>query len=189
MTDLFYKTREFIKRSFNGNESQMKHFDRTVFWLEKLEPHADEGFRIAAVSHDIQRAFRVAGEGFDDKDRSFTDPETLRHHQEKGAEIMSKFLVENGAEKNLIERVKHHIEKHELGGDKDQNILKDADSLSFLENQAESFLNKLEEQGYENIKEKFDWMYERITDSKAKQIAKPFYEDMTQRLNQRRKQV
>src|SRR3989344_1580256 len=81
-----------------------------------------------------------------------------------------------------IERVKYLISKHEVGGDDDQNLLKDADSLSFVENNADFFISRLDKLGYEKIKEKFDWMFNRITDQKAKEIAKPFYENMIYQL-------
>ena len=36
---------------------KQKHFDRTLYWVLKLKPDADEAFQIAAYSHDIRRAF------------------------------------------------------------------------------------------------------------------------------------
>ncbi len=34
------------------------------------------------------------------------------------------------------------VSKHEVGGNEDQNLLKDADSISFFENQVGHFLSK-----------------------------------------------
>lgn len=50
--------------------------------------------------------------------------------------------------------------------------------LSFVENNGSIFLAKIEKLGYDRIKEKFDWMYNRITSEKAKKIGKPFYNKM-----------
>ena len=58
MNNLFEKTREFVKTSFNKNDTQMVHFDRTVYWIKELKPDVDEAYLIAAVGHDIERAFR-----------------------------------------------------------------------------------------------------------------------------------
>jgi|SRR3989344_4883407 len=182
MTELFEKARKFVEESFQGNKPQMLHFDRTVYWLQQLKPDADEAFLIAAVGHDIERATRMGKEGLGRTDKGFLDKDDLTYHQERGAEIMGDFLEQNQVNTKLIERVKYLISKHEVGGDDDQNLLKDADSLSFVENNADFFISRLDKLGYEKIKEKFDWMFNRITDQKAKEIAKPFYENMIYQL-------
>ena len=184
MSNLFNQSREFIDKSFN-NEAQMVHFDRTVYWLKILKPDADEVFLIAAISHDIERAFREKKSigKFENNQIKFTDEDHLRNHQEKGAEIMGDFLKKQGVDQKIIDRVKHLISKHEVGGDENQNILKDADSLSFLENNADIFLNRLDKLGYERVKEKFDWMYNRMTLEKSKEIGLPFYKEIISKLN------
>ena len=49
--------------------------------------------------------------------------------------------------------------------------------VSFFENNVQFFLpNKVEEFGKEKVKQKFDWMYNRISSEKAKQIVKAWYE-------------
>lgn len=182
MNELFKKTREFVKESFK-NEAQMLHFDRTVYWLQYLKPDADEAFLIAALGHDIERAFRTAEYGLGKDKKSYLDKDHLTLHQEKGAEILGEFLQKNGADIAIAERVKHLVSKHEVGGDTDQNLLKDADSISFLENNTQIFLSRIGKLGYNAIKEKFDWMYNRISDPKAKEIAAPFYKKMIQELD------
>ena len=184
MSILFEKTREFVEKNFK-NEAQMLHFDRTVYWLKILKPNADEAFLIAAIGHDIQRAF--AGSLFVGKDKKFTDVNHIKEHQETGARILGDFLKEQDADTGLIKRVKHLVSKHEVGGDDDQNLLKDADCLSFLENNADIFLNSFNELGYNKVKEKFDWMYQKITSLKAKEIAKSFYEKIIRELNAKKK--
>jgi hypothetical protein len=176
--NLFSQTREFVKKSYNGNEAQMKHFNRTVYWLQYLKPDADEALLIAAIGHDIERAFRSDALIFENHKGSFRDAKWLEFHSNEGAKILEAFLIKQKADSNLINRVKHLVSKHETGGDEDQNLLKDADSLSFLENNAAIFLSKIDKLGFDRVKEKFAWMYERISSSKAKEIAKPFYEKM-----------
>ena len=53
---------------------------------------------------------------------------------------MNKFLQENGADEATISKVTHLIGKHEVGGDLEQDILMDADSVSFFETNAEMFV-------------------------------------------------
>jgi len=146
MTELFNRTREFVKESFK-NEAQMLHFDRTVYWLQYLKPDADEAFLIAAIGHDIERAFRPARAEVGNTRKSFLDEDHLTVHQEGGARILGDLLTRNSASEEMVEKVKHLVFKHEVGGDTDQNLLMDADSLSFVENNAQIFLSKIENLG------------------------------------------
>lgn len=96
---------------------------------------------------------------------------------------MVEFLRKHGADKNLIDRVRMLISRHEEGGSEDQNLLKDADSISFFENNVDYFLTKkVLEVGKEKVREKFDWMFNRITFDKAKKIAKKMYQEAIRRL-------
>jgi len=178
MGELFNKVEQFVKQSFINisQESQIKHFERTVFWVKKLNPESDEALLISAIAHDIERAFRTKEQHDKKKTWGFTHPEFFRTHEEKGAEIITEFLKKEGANQTLIKKVKLLISRHEEGGNEEQDFLKDADSLSFFENNIPSFLKKTREQGKENIRKKFDWMFNRISSKNAKQIAKPWYE-------------
>jgi len=173
---LYNKAERFVERSFGKNG--MKHFRRTVFWVKKLYPEADEAMLIAAISHDLERAFRKDGIGHTRGiEKGFLDSGHLNIHQNKGARIIFDFLVEEGADSILASRVRELVGAHEVGGDKEQNILKDADSISFFENNAGHFIEKkARELGKEKVKEKFDWMFDRITSKKAKEISKHWYE-------------
>lgn len=172
----FDKVEYFVKKSFAGDETQIRHFERTVYWMKKLNKKADEASLIAAMAHDIERAFRTseqhkkrAGEGYD-------YPAFFRPHEEKGAEIMADFLKKESAPREMIEKVKMLISRHEEGGNEEQNLLKDADSVSFLENNIPLFLEKAKIEGKEKIRAKFEWMFKRITAEKAKKIVRLWYE-------------
>lgn len=177
----FVICKNFVKEAFiqAGELYTLAHLDRTVYWLKFLRPDADEALCIAAYSHDTERAFRdnKTYNKIKNSDAGFIDNDHLTHHQTQGAEIMAKFLKENSAPQELITRVYMLISKHEVGGNEDQNLLKDADSISYFENQIEHFLSrKIGEVGKDKIKAKFEWMFGRITSETAKKIAKPMYE-------------
>jgi len=179
MSNLYEKAEKYVEESFEGKQG-MVHFKRTVYWLKELKPDADEALQIAAIGHDIERAFRSEGDAQMKrmKDSGMRNTEFLTYHQNKGAELMGDLLKKQGASSELIERVKMLISKHEVGGNDDQNILKDADSVSFFENNVEFFLtHHAPKMGKEKVKEKFDWMFNRITSEKAKQIARKWYEE------------
>lgn len=177
--------RFFVADSYGADKS-LAHFERTVHWLEYLDENITLEKRIAAYAHDIQRAFRH--DSTIDKiiasPLGFQDEEMLSQHQQEGADIIAKELTILGASAEIVNDVKSLIEKHEEGGSEDQNNLKDADSISFFEINADHFVKKYVKQvGKQKVKDKFDWMYERITSDKARKVAKPFYDKYLKELN------
>jgi hypothetical protein len=176
--DLYTKVVEYVDTSFQGK--QKLHFERTVFWYEKFIPNLTEAHRIAAYSHDIERAFRTAEER---KVADYLDPQFLKNHQEKGAEIMSDFLRKENTSEDVIEKVSSLISRHEIGGDEDQNALMDADSISFFETNAELFVNKQHFSGSsDSAKTKLDWMFNRISSKEHKGFARENYEKWSREL-------
>jgi hypothetical protein len=113
MAYLYNKVRAYVKTSFSGDEAQMLHFDRTVSWLQQIKPEADEAMLIAAIGHDIERAFLADRKDFDNNQKSFKDEEFLKNHSEKGGEILADFLQKQEAAPELIKRVRHLISGHE----------------------------------------------------------------------------
>ena len=86
-------------------------------------------------------------------------------------------LLKNGAEKDVVRRAKMLVSRHEEGGNEEQDLLKDADSISFLETNVAHFIGMIPLLGYDKVRVKFDYMYNRITSEKAKEIALPMYEN------------
>lgn len=175
----YKKTKKFVEESFaKRGKIRMVHYSRTVFWVQKLYSKADEALLTAAVAHDIERAFRNTAIDIVKKSKDgFLDEKHLNLHQEKGANLIADFLDKEGADKKFIKKVYVLISKHEVGGNKEQNILKDADSISFFENNIDNFIEKdAVRVGKEKVRIKFDWMFDRITSDEAKKIARPWYE-------------
>ncbi len=183
--DLYSKTERFIKElSADKGKHSMKHPIRTAFWVKKLYPKAGQSLLIAAIAHDVERAFREDDIGHVRNSKNgFLDEEHLKYHQEKGAEIIFDFLIKEGADEELASEVRSLVEKHESGGTEEQNILKDADSVSFFENNIDHFIkDKAGETGRGKVKEKFIWMFNRITSRSAREIARPWYEEGMKKL-------
>jgi len=177
------KIKQFVKESFEkfSPRENFAHFERTVFWLLQLKPDADEAMQIAAYAHDIARAFRqeTTEDVFQGKD--WNDPEYLEIHQNAGAEIVKKFLEENGYPNDKIGRIAQMISRHEVGGDEESDLVMDADSISYLEVNAARHIQKLSASlGKNKVKEKIDWMFERIATEEARKIAEPFYKSALQ---------
>lgn len=180
-SELYKKVERFVIDTFTkaGNDHGIKHFLRTAHWVKVLKPDADEALLISAIAHDIERGFRnhSSYDHIKKSDKGFRSNEHLNHHQNEGARIIGEYLQQIGADKKMIERVKMLVSKHELGGNDDQNLLKDADSVSFFENNVDHFVKKkVGETSKDKVKDKFDWMFNRISSKKAKKFAEPFYQ-------------
>ena len=189
MEQNFYNTVEtFVFNSFRNvqKEYEIKHFVRTVFWIKQIHPNVDEAMLVSAISHDIERAFRMEDMLILKKEFGYADINFYRRHEERGAEIISEFLKKNGAKMQFIRKVHLLILTHEEGGNEEQNALKNADSISFLENNAEDLIErKTELVGRQKIRNKIDWMYTRISCDYAKSIATPYFEKAIDTLNKK----
>lgn len=183
--NFYRKSVTFVESSFKRSKfnDELRHFWRTAYWLKKLYPKADEAMLIAAVSHDIERAYRKAI--YTKKySRNFLDRYSLYEHPRGGALIMKKFLLKQGAPKAMVKKVAMMIRGHEIGGNKWQNLLKDADSISYFDKHYRRFIKKTAFiASPQAVREKVDWMYNRITSRKAKAYAKPMYEKSLKYLN------
>lgn len=166
--------------------SNADHLLRTGYWVKKLYPQAKDSLIVAAITHDIERAFK--------KDRTPPSPEFGRvkwddsvydkWHSERSAKFVSDFLKKENIDEDFINDVAKLISHHEHGGWKEADILRDADSLSFLEINVDYFLTLIPEKlTKDEVREKFDIMYTRIGSEQAKQLAKPYYGKAIDRLN------
>lgn len=109
-----------------------RHLLRTEDWALALDPQAGEALRLAAVLHDIERAFPDPTAGWDPP-RDWDSPAYNRWHQDRCAEIAGVWLLEQRADASLVEQVARLIGVHEYGGWREADVLQAADSLSFLE--------------------------------------------------------
>jgi len=172
------KVEEYVKRVYakKGKKRSIPHFLRTVHWIKKIRPDADEALLISGVAHDIERAFRDKNIWKEIKGKGFLNEEFLANHMDNSAKVIGEFLEKENAPEDLIKRVKELVSHHEIGGDDDQNLLMDADSISFFENNAERFFTEFPKIfGKDKIREKFDFMFNRISTEQRKEIARPMY--------------
>ncbi len=187
---IYYKqVKAFVKRSFAAVDEQMVplHLERTVDWLLELYPEADQALLIAGVGHDIERAFyekRVYRKMFL-SDNAFCDIKFLKYHQRRSAKIIADFLQTLDCPAELSAKVYHLVAHHETGGDFETDLLKDADSLSFFQTNIDHFVAvKTLESSVDKVRNKFTWMFKRITTLKAREVCRPFYKKAIDRLAQ-----
>ncbi len=148
-------------------KTDLAHAETTRKWILKLKPDADLALQIAALAHDIERSYET--DHYNKSKENFDNYEELKRiHSEKSAKIIVELLEKHNFEKEFISKVEYLVLKHEVGGDFESNLLMDADSLSFFE---ENFVQYYEKFGEEKARKKIRFMYDRMLDN-AKQIAK-----------------
>ena len=187
---IYYKqVKAFVKRSFAAVDEQMVplHLERTVAWLLELYPEADQALLIAGIAHDIERAFyeKSVYRKMFLSDNAFCDIKFLKYHQHRSAKIIADFLQTVDCPAELSAKVYHLVAHHETGGDFETDLLKDADSLSFFQTNIDHFVAvKIRESSVAKVRNKFTWMFERITTLKAREVCRPLYKKARERLAQ-----
>lgn len=178
--NLYDKTERFVVDAFAKakKETDIVHSKSVVRCIKLLKPDADEAMLIAGIAHDIERAF------YGDWKKGSSDPDDLKKHQDLSAAKIEEFLAGSGAPAMTIARVKMLISKHEEGGDDDQNVLNDADCLSYFEDKALRHVREHKNQGKppEEMKRKLEYIYDRIKSEKAKQIALKWHKEALREL-------
>jgi len=112
-----------------------RHLERTLDWLLELDPEASDAARIAAATHDAERAYPDDSARWDSA-RDWDSPDYNRWHQDRCADIVAAGLRERGAGDELTREAAGLVRVHEVGGWREADLVQAADSLSFLETMA-----------------------------------------------------
>ena len=150
-----------------------RHLDRTLDWLLVLEPDASEALRLAAVLHDIERAFEPDDVPPDGADPASSD--YMAWHQERSARVAGEWLAGQGASLALVDHVRRLVRVHEEGGGPEADLLQAADSVSFLETQIDLFMGMIRDgrRSRAEAEHKFQRMFDRLRVPRAREIAAP----------------
>ena len=177
-SSLVEKARRWVVDKYPYNR---EHLICTLEWLDRLAPDAREAVRLAALTHDMERAFP----GPDSPVMSsLDDPVYERLHSERSARIVREWLTANGADDELIRDVETLVLAHETGGTDEADLVQAADRLSFLETNIDLFLGFVRSGRFtvDDVKTKFEHSYHRIRVPDAKALARPLFEDADARL-------
>jgi hypothetical protein len=109
-----------------------EHLVRTLGWLDTLERGARPALRLAALLHDIERAFPDPGSPYL-SGRDWALEHYVDYHQGRSARLLTRWLGEHGAEPAFMADAVALVAVHERGGWPEANLLQAADSLSFVE--------------------------------------------------------
>jgi hypothetical protein len=177
------QAREWVRIHY---EHGGKHLLQTEVWLQRLKPDASEEMLLAALTHDMERAFPGPDSPSLDPKDGVDNPVYNIAHCERSTRIVSDYLREQGARQESIEEVARLIRAHEYGGDDEENLVQAADSLSFLEVNVDVFLGWMvvgdKKWNADAVCDKFTWMYERIQIPQARDLARPLYEESMRKL-------
>jgi len=177
-TAILVEARRWVVENYPYNRD---HLLRALEWLDRLAPGAPEAVRLAALTHDMERAFP----GPDSPAMaSLADPVYEQLHSERSARIVSEWLASHGADEQLTRDVAALIIAHEVGGTREADLVQAADRLSFLETNVDLFLGFVESGRFsiDDVRTKFEHSYHRIRVPDAKALARPLYEDADARL-------
>jgi len=140
------------------------HSINTLEWVMKLNPDADTALQIAALGHDIER-------GMEDRSIKASNYETFdefkQAHALNCAEILVGIMEEYGVEQKIIDDVAHLVANHEVGGDEREELLKDADTLSFFHVCLPLYFDR---RGPETTRKRCVWGYKKLSDHLKKNV-------------------
>ena len=112
--------------------SQAAHLLRTEEWVLELDAESSPALRLAALTHDMERAYPEGSPRWE-PERGWDDPLYTIAHSERSARIVGDFMRDHGADEAFVRKVVGLILVHETGGFPEADVLQAADSLSFLE--------------------------------------------------------
>ena len=125
-TAILVEARRWVVENYPYNRD---HLLRALEWLDRLAPGAPEAVRLAALTHDMERAFPGPDSPVM---KSLADPVYEQLHSERSARIVSEWLASHGADEQLTRDVAALIIAHEVGGTREADLVQAADRLSFL---------------------------------------------------------
>jgi len=146
------------------------HADNTLEWLLHLEPDAGEALQLAALAHDIDRAIeeiKVRRADFDDFDVF------KAAHARHGVALLRPILTACDVAHDIVDEVCRLVLLHEVGGDPDSDLLKDADSISYFDVNLPLYYQR---EGWDETKRRSHWGYRRLT-PRAQEIVKHIHHE------------
>ena len=140
------------------------HSINTLEWVLKLDPNADIALQIAALGHDIERGLEdrtVKARNYD------TFDEFKQAHALNSAGILVKIMEECGVDQNITDDVAHLVANHEVGGNDREDLLKNADVISFFHVCLPLYFDR---RGPETTRKRCVWGYKKLPEDLRKHV-------------------
>lgn len=144
-------------------KKESSHALNTLSWVKKIKSKPSLALQIAALGHDIERSrlSRYKSEDFKNHD------DYKKAHSEMGAKMLKEILEKYKIDNSVIKDTEKLVQLHEIGGTEKANILRDADSISFFDNNLEFYF---EYKGPEGTKRQMDYKFNRCSQRAQKYI-------------------
>jgi len=151
------------------------HLTRAGDWMLVLAPEAPEHLVIAALLHDMERSV-PGGPVLDMATVGWDDPVYNAAHTGRSAVIVPEWLSGQGAPREIVEAVAQPIREHEFGGSPEGDLMQAADSISYLESNAELTAGWAIRGmcSVEKAREKLRWMGGRVRHPLGRSIAEAY---------------
>lgn len=149
-----------------------EHMLRAADWVLALDPNAPEPLILAAMTHDLERSV-PGGPYLDKAGMEWDDIAYNTAHCSRSVDVVSAWLVDQGADASFIEGVRIPIAEHEFGGSPIGDVMQAADSISFLEVNGALIASWVlaDECSLEKGLRKLHWMRDRVRLERARPIA------------------
>jgi len=148
-----------------------RHADNTLKWLSHLQPDAGEALQLAALAHDIDRAIEETKV----KRADYDDYNVFKAaHARHGAELLRPILTTCGVARDIVDEACRLVTVHEVGGDPDADLLKDADSISYFDVNLPLYYQR---EGWAETKRRSLWGYRRLSARARKIVENIGYEE------------
>lgn len=176
--NLLEAARRWVVEQYPYNSN---HLLNTLEWLDRIAPGSREVVRLAAITHDMERAFPGPDQPIM---TTLTDPIYNRLHSERSARIVGAWFREQGAEPGRVRDIEALVLAHEIGGWPEANLVQAADSISFLDANLELALNFVRTGRFTGpqVRAKLDYSYDRIQVPAARDLAEPYLDRARARL-------
>jgi hypothetical protein len=177
-TDLIVIAQQWAVDTYAHNS---RHLLNTLEWLDRLAPDSAAPVRMAALTHDMERAFPGPDQPIWNGDEDY---EYYVAHSRRSARIVGDWLRDQGAASDFVAEVRGLIEVHEFGGWPAADLVQAADSLSFLDVNVDLFLNYARTGKYrvDQVAAKFEYSVRRIRIREARELARPLLDAANARL-------
>jgi hypothetical protein len=144
-------------------KTERSHAENTLYWVKKIRPDASIALQIAALGHDLERGISPR----------FLETDFTSHaeykvaHSEKSAKILEGIMRMHNLDDKVIASSIDLVILHEVGGNSDADVLMDADSISFFDNNLEYYILY---KGLAGAIRQVNYKYERCTPRAQKYI-------------------
>jgi hypothetical protein len=142
------------------------HAENTMHWISVLQPDADEILLLAGFGHDVERSMpdRYTFAAFGDYN------EYKLAHAKRSGRIIMAMALDGGYSADEAERLRHIVAGHEFSSpDPEIQLLCDADSISFFDNNASYYLA---DKGEGWTKKKMEFMYDPASERAKRCISR-----------------